>query len=93
MNKPFGTYEIIEEVGRGNQGAVYRARDTALNRIVALKVVNGSESSDPQYVEALRKEAETAASLNHPNIATVYEFKVENDTPYFSMEYVPEDCL
>ena len=89
MNKPFGTYEIIEEVGRGNQGAVYRARDTALNRIVALKIVNSSESSDPQYVEALRKEAVIAASLNHPNIATVYEFKVENDTPYFSMEYVP----
>ena len=90
MLQRIGRYEILEQIGRGGQGTVYRARDTGLDRIVAIKVIDQSVADDPGYLDALRREAQLAASLDHPNIVTVFAFEVENDTAYIVMEFVPD---
>ena len=90
MLQRIGKYEILGQIGRGGQGTVYRARDTGLDRIVAIKVIDQSVADDPGYLDALRREAQLAAGLDHPNIVTVYAFEVENDTAYIVMEYVPD---
>ena len=90
MLQRIGKYEILERVGRGGQGTVYRARDTGLDRIVAIKVLDQSVADDPGYLDALRREAQLAASLDHPNIVTVYALEVEGDIAYIVMEYVAD---
>ena len=77
MIERIGKYGILERVGVGGQGTVYRAQDPDLNRIVALKVMNQAVSIDGEYIDALRNEAQIAARLAHPNIATVYDFLIE----------------
>ena len=89
MIERIGKYGILERVGVGGQGTVYRAQDPDLNRIVALKVMNQAVSIDDEYIDALRNEAQIAARLAHPNIATVYDFLIENDQACIVMEYVP----
>ena len=66
MLQRIGRYEILEQIGRGGQGTVYRARDTSLDRIVAIKVIDQSVADDPGYLDAPRREAHLAASLDHP---------------------------
>jgi serine/threonine protein kinase len=90
MLQRIGRYEILERIAAGGQGTVYRARDTALDRIVAVKVINQPVTDDPQYLEALQREARLAVGLDHPNITTVYDFQVEDGTAYIVMEYVPD---
>ena len=90
MLQRIGRYEILERIATGGQGTVYRARDTVLDRIVAVKVINQSIADDPAYLEALQREARLAAGLDHPFITTVYDFQVEDGTPYIVMEYVPD---
>ena len=90
MLQRIGKYEILERIGQGGQGTVYRARDTALDRVVAVKVINQPVADDPQYLEALQREARLAGGLDHPNITTVHDFQVEGDTAYIVMEYVPD---
>jgi len=90
MLQRIGRYEILERVASGGQGTVYRARDTVLDRIVAVKVINQPVADDPAYLEALQREARLAARLSHPNIATVYDFQVEGDIAYIVMEFVPD---
>ena len=90
MLQRIGRYEILERIAAGGQGTVYRARDTTLDRVVAVKVINQPVTDDPQYLEALQREARLAASLNHPNITRVYDFQVEGDIAYIVMEYVPD---
>jgi len=85
-----GRYEVLERIATGGQGTVYRARDTVLDRVVAVKVINQSIADDPAYLEALQREARLAAGLDHPNITTVYDFQIEDGTPYIVMEYVPD---
>ena len=92
MAEMFGPYEILEKLGEGGQGTVFRAMDTRLRREVAIKQSNRLASSDPAYAEAFQREARTAAGLNHPNIVTVHETGVENDIPYIAMELVPHVC-
>ena len=89
MQQRLGKYELLERIGQGGQGTVYRARDTDLDRIVAIKVIDQSVVDDPEYSDALRREARLAASLDHPNVVTVYDFQVEDGTAYIVMEYVP----
>jgi serine/threonine protein kinase len=67
-----GPYEILAELGRGGMGEVYRARDTTLDRDVALKILPESFASDPDRLMRFEREAKTLASLNHPNIAAIY---------------------
>jgi len=84
----FGDYQLLEEVGRGGMGVVYRARQISLNRIVAVKMLVARPFAVPELEERLHLEAEAAAGLNHPNIVTVYDFGECDNQFYFSMEYV-----
>jgi serine/threonine protein kinase len=90
MLQRIGRYENLEWIATGGQGTVYRAWDPALDRVVAVKVINQSIKEDPDYLEALRREARLAAGLDHPFIITVYDFQVEDGIPYIVMEYVPD---
>jgi serine/threonine-protein kinase len=90
MIEQIGRYEILDRVAAGGQGTVYRARDTVLDRVVAVKVINQPVADDPAYLEALQREARLAARLSHPNITTVYDFQVEESTAFIVMEYVPD---
>ena len=89
MQERLGKYEILERLGQGGQGTVYRARDTELDRIVAIKVIDQSVADEPAYGEALRREARLSSSLDHPNVVTVYDFEIEDGRAYIVMEYVP----
>jgi hypothetical protein len=81
-----GKYEILDELGRGAMGTVYRARDPKLDRVVALKVMSRELDVEPEMKERFKREAQAAAKLKHPNIVTVYDFDDEGDPRYFAME-------
>ena len=72
-----GPYEILAPLGAGGMGEVYRARDTKLNRDVAIKVLPASLANDADYLARFQREAQVLASLNHPNIATIYGLEAE----------------
>ena len=90
MLENIGRYEILDRVASGGQGTVYRARDTVLDRIVAVKVINQNIEDDPAYLEALQREARLAARLDHPNITRVHDFQVEDGIPYIVMEFISD---
>ncbi|MGI6611468.1 MAG: Stk1 family PASTA domain-containing Ser/Thr kinase [Limnochordia bacterium] len=81
-------YEVLARVGEGGMAVVYRARDTLLGRMVALKVLRSQYASDLEFVERFRREAQTAASLSHPNVVNIYDVGEENGIYYIVMEYV-----
>ncbi len=82
-------YEILEEVGRGGMGVVYKARQRGHNRVVALKVIRQDRLGHPQAVARFRREARAAARLSHPNIVLVFDCTQEGDVHFLAMEYVP----
>src|SRR5512143_68747 len=84
----FGDYEILEALGTGGMGKVYRAMDVTLERVVALKTLAASLSADSGYVHRFLKEARAAARLNHPNIVQIYNFGRVDATYYLAMEFV-----
>lgn len=81
-------YEIIDEIGRGGMGVVYRARDLSLNRSVALKALPLIRAADTLARQRFEREAQAASALNHPNIVTIYELLVDQDANYIVMEYI-----
>ena len=82
-------YELKERIGAGGQATVYLGEDTLLKRTVAVKVMHQLASVEGAYVDAIMREAQLAAGLNHLNIATVYDFKVDGDYACIVMEYFP----
>lgn len=90
--QPFAKYELLDEIGRGGMGIVYRARQQGLGRVVALKVLRSIESH-PKVRQRFQQEAETVASLQHPNIVQVIEISLESGKEFLSMEFLSGGSL
>jgi len=88
-----GKYEIITEIGRGAMGAVYKARDPLIDRLVALKTITGGPSAQSNLLDRFYQEARSAGALQHPNIVTIYELGHEKNTPFIAMEYLEGESL
>jgi WD40 repeat protein/serine/threonine protein kinase len=86
-------YEVVRELGRGGMGVVYQARQIALNRMVALKMILAGAHAGAKHVARFRQEAEAIASLHHPNIVQIFDIGEADGIPYCALEYVPDGNL
>src|SRR5947209_10122486 len=81
-------YRVVEKLGAGGMGEVWRAEDTRLQRSVALKRLPAALAADPQWLERFRREARTLAALNHPNIVTIHAVEESGGGPFLAMELI-----
>ena len=88
-----GPYEVLSAIGAGGMGEVYKARDTKLDRDVALKILPDAFVNDPERLARFQREAKVLASLNHPNIAAIHGLEESGDSPALVLEYVPGPTL
>ncbi len=86
-------YEILELIGQGGMGVVYKARQIGLNRVVAIKMILSGVNASPQELKRFRSEAEAVARLAHPNIVQIFEIGEQNSCPYLTLEFVPAGSL
>lgn len=91
--RDFGDYELLERIGRGGMGVVYRARQRSLEREVAVKVLVDGAWASPDFIDALEREARSAARLQHPSIVTIHDIGEHGDLVYYAMELVGGESL
>src|SRR5881409_1924332 len=88
-----GPYEVIAPIGAGGMGEVYRARDTRLDREVAIKILPANYATDPDRLKRFEQEARATSALNHPNILTVYDIGTHEGSPYIVAELLQGEEL
>ena len=88
-----GPYEIVGPLGAGGMGEVYRARDTRLDRTVAVKILPSHLSSDPEFKQRFEREARTVSSLNHPHICQLYDVGSHDGADFLVMEFLEGETL
>src|SRR5436853_3287974 len=93
IGSQLGSHEITALLGKGGMGEVYRARDTKLKREVAIKILPDEFSRDPDRISRFQREAEMLASLNHPNIAAIYDLEESQGSRFLVLELVEGDTL
>src|SRR5579883_1580920 len=91
VGQKIAQYQLLEKLGAGGMGEIYKAQDTRLNRFVAIKVLSTASAGDPERRRRFIQEAQAASALNHPNIITIHDIISDADSEYMVMEFRSEE--